>query len=83
MYTTLKIISRKFLGVILIWKIFSHVGAIFFQTAHKNNCIKKLVHTKAIFYEKFSIFFSNLPDKVFIIKNNNEYFDLRQQNFQI
>ena len=30
MYTTLKIISRKFLGVSLIWTFFSHVGAIFF-----------------------------------------------------
>jgi hypothetical protein len=30
MYTTLKIISRKFLGVNLIWTFFSHVGAIFF-----------------------------------------------------
>jgi hypothetical protein len=28
MYTTLKIISRKFLGVSLIWTFFSHVGAI-------------------------------------------------------
>jgi hypothetical protein len=28
--TTLKIISRKFLGVSLIWTFFSHVGAIFF-----------------------------------------------------
>jgi hypothetical protein len=27
---TLKIISRKFLGVSLIWTFFSHVGAIFF-----------------------------------------------------
>jgi hypothetical protein len=26
MYTTLKIISRKFLGVSLIWKFFSHVS---------------------------------------------------------
>ena len=26
MYTTLKIISRKFLGVSLIWTFFSHVG---------------------------------------------------------
>jgi len=26
----LKIISRKFLGVSLIWTFFSHVGAIFF-----------------------------------------------------
>jgi hypothetical protein len=34
MYTTLKIISRKFLGVSLIWTFFSHVGAIFFETAH-------------------------------------------------
>ena len=33
MYTTLKIISRKFLGVSLIWTLFSHVGAIFFKTA--------------------------------------------------
>ena len=33
MYTTLKIISRKFLGVSLIWTFFSHVGAIFFETA--------------------------------------------------
>jgi uncharacterized membrane protein len=31
--TTLKIISRKFLGVSLIWTFFSHVGAIFFETA--------------------------------------------------
>ena len=31
MYTTLKIISRKFLGVSLIWTFFSHVGAIFFM----------------------------------------------------
>ena len=31
MYTTLKIISRKFLGVSLIWTFFSHVGAIFFK----------------------------------------------------
>ena len=30
MYTTLKNISRKFLGVSLIWTFFSHVGAIFF-----------------------------------------------------
>ena len=30
MYTTLKIISRKSLGVSLIWTFFSHVGAIFF-----------------------------------------------------
>jgi hypothetical protein len=42
MYTTLKIISRKFLEVSLIWTFFSHVGAIFFETAHifyynKNN----------------------------------------------
>ena len=29
MYTTLKIISRKFLGANLIWTFFSHVGAIF------------------------------------------------------
>jgi hypothetical protein len=34
MYTTLKIISRKFLGVSLIWTFFSHVGAIFYETAH-------------------------------------------------
>jgi hypothetical protein len=33
MYTTLKIISRKFLGVSLIWNFFSHVGAIFYETA--------------------------------------------------
>ena len=33
MYTTLKIISRKFLGVSLIWTFFSHVGAIFYETA--------------------------------------------------
>ena len=33
MYTTLKIISRKFLGVSLIWTFFSHVGAIFYDTA--------------------------------------------------
>ena len=32
MYTTLKIISRKFLGVSLIWTFFSHVGAIFYET---------------------------------------------------
>ena len=31
MYTTLQIISRKFLGVSLIWTFFSHVGAIFFK----------------------------------------------------
>ena len=31
MYTTLKIISRKFLGVSLTWTFFSHVGAIFFM----------------------------------------------------
>jgi hypothetical protein len=36
MYTTLKIISRKFLGVSLIWTFFSHVGAISFETAHQN-----------------------------------------------
>ena len=30
MYTTLKIISRKLLGVSLIWKFFSHVEDIFF-----------------------------------------------------
>jgi hypothetical protein len=35
MYTTLKIISRKFLGASLIWTFFSHVGAIFFKTALK------------------------------------------------
>jgi hypothetical protein len=35
MYTTLKIINRKFLRVSLIWTFFSHVGAIFFKTAHK------------------------------------------------
>ena len=29
--TTLKIISRKFLGVSLIWTFFSHVGTIFFK----------------------------------------------------
>jgi hypothetical protein len=34
MYTTLKIISRKVLGVSLIWTFFSHVGAIFYETAH-------------------------------------------------
>ena len=34
MYTTLKIISRKFLGVSLIWTFFSHVGAIFYETTH-------------------------------------------------
>jgi len=34
MYTTLKIISRKFLGVRLIWTFFTHVGAIFYETAH-------------------------------------------------
>jgi hypothetical protein len=33
MYTTLKIISRKFLGVSLTWTFFSHVGAIFYETA--------------------------------------------------
>jgi hypothetical protein len=33
MYTTLKIISRKFLGVSLIWTFFSHVGAIFYETS--------------------------------------------------
>ena len=32
MYTTLKIISRKFLGVSLIWTFFAHVGAIFYET---------------------------------------------------
>ena len=37
MYTTLKIINRKFLGVSLIWTFFSHVGAIFFETAHIRN----------------------------------------------
>ena len=37
MYTTLKIISRKFLGVNLIWTFFSHVGAIFYETALKIN----------------------------------------------
>jgi hypothetical protein len=31
MYTTLKIISRKFLGVSLIWTFFSHVGVIFYE----------------------------------------------------
>ena len=31
MYTTLKIISRKFLGVSLIWTFYSHVGAIFMK----------------------------------------------------
>ena len=31
MYATLKIISRKFLGVSLILTFFSHVGAIFFK----------------------------------------------------
>ena len=31
MYTTLKIISRKFLGVSLIWTFSSHVGAICFM----------------------------------------------------
>jgi hypothetical protein len=30
--TTLNIISRKFLGVSLIWTFFSHVGAIFYET---------------------------------------------------
>ena len=34
------------------------------------------------FYEKFSIFLSNLPDKVFIIKIITNIFYLRQQNFQ-
>ena len=33
MYTTLKIISRKILGVSLIWTFYSHVGAIFYETA--------------------------------------------------
>jgi hypothetical protein len=33
MYTTLKIISRKFLGVSLIWTLFSHVGAILYEKA--------------------------------------------------
>jgi hypothetical protein len=37
MYTTLKIISRKFLEVSLIWTFFSHVGAIFYETAHLRN----------------------------------------------
>ena len=27
-------IPRKFLGVSLIWTFFSHVGAIFYETAH-------------------------------------------------
>jgi hypothetical protein len=57
--TTLKIISRKFLEVSLIWTFFSHVGAIIYETA-LNGSERK--------YEKFSIFLSNLPDKVFIIK---------------
>ena len=33
MYTTLEIITRKFLGVSLIWTLFSHVGAIFYESA--------------------------------------------------
>ena len=33
MYTTLKIISKKILGVSLIWTFVSHVGAIFYETA--------------------------------------------------
>ena len=37
---TLKIISRKFLGVSLIWTFFSHVGAIFFKTAHNWNFVE-------------------------------------------
>ena len=41
MYTTLKIISRKFLGVSLILTFFSHVGAIFFLTAHTRDTCQK------------------------------------------
>ena len=40
MYTTLKIISRKFLGVSLIWTFCSHVGAIFLETTHIQYCKK-------------------------------------------
>ena len=29
------LISRKVLGVSLIWAFFSHVGAIFYETAHR------------------------------------------------
>ena len=48
MYTTLKIISRKFLGVSLIWTFFSHGGAIFFETAlyvHNHNYNKTFLST--------------------------------------
>jgi hypothetical protein len=38
LYTTLKIISRKFLGASLIWTFFSHVGAIFFLNTSPKEC---------------------------------------------
>ena len=67
MYTTLKIISRKFLGVSFIWTFFSHVGAIFFETAHihfennnNNNLFKFFFISELIIPIKipFFIFFS-------------------------
>ena len=51
MYTTLKIISRKFLGVSLIWTFFSHVGAIFFmkQPVYKEcTCLLKSLKKKQL-----------------------------------
>jgi len=48
MYTTLKIISRKFLGASLIWTFFSHVGAIFFKQPIWKTTTAKLFEDRKI-----------------------------------
>ena len=46
MYTTLKIITIKFLGVSLIWAFFSHVGAIFYETALSGSGRNEVIFTE-------------------------------------
>jgi hypothetical protein len=59
MYTTLKIISRKFLGVSLIWTFFSHVGAIFF---YENRLVSNRTSRPPCMpsFKKLSFIFSKL-----------------------
>jgi hypothetical protein len=57
MYTTLKIISRKSLGVSLIWTFFSHVGAIFLNSPYsKHTKINELYMSLMTKVKKTSLF---------------------------